>query len=100
MGYFKMVGITLLFFGIIMLVILGSFGLVAGYVIGMSVGGKFLLAILVVSVLYIVVLSVMKIAVFEANPILLFIVFLVITFFFNIMLGILLFYYLFNFISG
>lgn len=100
MGHFKTAGITLLLFAVIMPVISGSIGLAAGHIIGMSVGGKFLLAILAASASYIAAPSAMKIAVPEANPTLSLTASLAITFPFNIMLGIPLFYYLSNFISG
>ncbi|NQY99873.1 MAG: sodium-dependent bicarbonate transport family permease [Bdellovibrionales bacterium] len=94
MGHLKKTGLFLLFFALTMPVISGVLGLCAGHLIGLSLGGKFLLAILSASASYIAAPSAMKIAVPEANPTLSLTASLAITFPFNITLGIPLFYLL------
>lgn len=94
MGAIRKVGAFLLVFGLTMPLISGGLGLLIGDLVGMSVGGKFLLAILSASSSYIAAPSAMRIAVPEANPTLYLTASLGITFPFNIMLGIPLFYQL------
>jgi hypothetical protein len=91
-GHLKTTGPFLIAFAITMPLISGTIGLLAAHVIGMSLGGKFLLAILAASSSYIAAPSAMKIAVPEANPTLSLTASLAITFPFNITLGIPLFF--------
>ena len=99
MGHLKKAGLFLLFFAVTMPLISGTLGLSFGHLIGMTIGGKFLLAILSASASYIAAPSAMKIAVPEANPTLSLTASLAITFPFNITVGIPLFYTLSNYIS-
>lgn len=96
MGHLKTTGVFLLVFAFTMPLISGSIGLLAGHMIDMSTGGKFLLAILSASASYIAAPSAMKIAVPEANPTLSLTASLALTFPFNITLGIPMFFYLAN----
>ena len=94
MGHLKKNGLFLLFFALTMPLISGTLGLSLGHFIGLSLGGKFLLAILSASASYIAAPSAMKIAVPEANPTLSLTAALALTFPFNITVGIPLFFHL------
>lgn len=92
MAALKTSGPILIVFGLTMPLISGVIGLFVGQLCGMSNGGMFLLAILSASASYIAAPSAMKIAVPEANPTLYLTASLAITFPFNIIVGIPLFY--------
>lgn len=81
-------GVYLVCFGIIMPILSGLLGIAVGKFTGMSVGGVFILTILAASASYIAAPSAMKIAVPEANPTLSLTASLAITFPFNIVIGI------------
>ncbi|MDR9500099.1 MAG: sodium-dependent bicarbonate transport family permease, partial [Hydrogenovibrio sp.] len=90
---FKKVGGTLIAFGIIMPLIGGFIGIFVGQVmLGFSVGGTLLVAILSASASYIAVPPVMRFGVPEANPSYYLALSLGITFPFNVVVGIPLFY--------
>ncbi len=84
----KRVGIFLLFFGITMPVISGILGVLLGTWSGLSLGGVTVLATLAASASYIAAPAAMRMALPEANPTLYLTASLGITFPFNIMLGI------------
>ena len=85
-------GLFLLMFGLTMPLISGLLGVVIGSILGMSPGGVFLLSILAASSSYIAAPSAIKIAVPEASPTIYLTSSLAITFPFNIIVGIPLFY--------
>ncbi|MFO7602724.1 MAG: sodium-dependent bicarbonate transport family permease [Gammaproteobacteria bacterium] len=91
---FRKVGGTLIVFGIIMPLLGGVIGtLVGSYVLGMSVGGTLLVAVLGASASYIAVPPAMRLAVPEANPSFYLTLSLGITFPFNVVIGIPLYHY-------
>lgn len=92
MSSLKSTGVFLVFFAIVMPLISGSIGLALGKFIGMSPGGGFILSILAASSSYIAAPSAVKIAVPQANPTISLTASLAITFPFNIIVGIPLFY--------
>lgn len=94
LGQLKNAGVFLLAFGIFMPLISGGLGLLVANIVGMSLGGATLLAILSASSSYIAAPSAMRIAVPEANPIYYLTSSLAITFPINITLGIPFFYWL------
>lgn len=77
----------LLLFGILMPLIGGAFGAVAGLLIGLPTGGLFLLIVLSASASYIAVPAAMRVAVPEADPGIYLTLSLGITFPFNLTLG-------------
>lgn len=90
---FKKVGGTLIAFGIIMPLIGGFIGIFVGqFILGFSVGGTLLVAILSASASYIAVPPVMRFGVPEANPSYYLALSLGVTFPFNVVVGIPLFY--------
>lgn len=94
----KKYGLFLLIFGIVMPLILASIGITLGITIGLSAGGTAILATLFASASYIAVPAAMRISVPEANPTLSLTASLGITFPFNIILGIPLYYYSSNYV--
>ncbi|MEA3405418.1 MAG: sodium-dependent bicarbonate transport family permease [Pseudomonadota bacterium] len=89
----KSAGVTLVSFGIIMPLVGGTVGIIVGIsALGFSVGGAFLLAILSASASYIAVPPVMRYGVPEANSSYYLTLSLGITFPFNVVVGIPLFY--------
>ncbi|WP_130538221.1 sodium-dependent bicarbonate transport family permease [Thiomicrorhabdus indica] len=89
----KQAGVTLVSFGIIMPLVGGTIGMMVGIsILGFSVGGAFLLAILSASASYIAVPPVMRYGVPEANSSYYLTLSLGITFPFNVVVGIPLFY--------
>lgn len=89
----KQAGITLVSFGIVMPLVGGTVGIVVGIsILDFSVGGAFLLAILSASASYIAVPPVMRYGVPEANSSYYLTLSLGITFPFNVVVGIPLFY--------
>ena len=92
MAALKSTGLFLVVFALTMPLISGGLGLLIGSIIGMSTGGIYLLAILSASSSYIAAPSAMRIAVPEANPTLYLTASLALTFPFNIIIGIPMFY--------
>ncbi len=89
----KHAGVTLVSFGMIMPLVGGTIGMMVGIsILGFSVGGAFLLAILSASASYIAVPPVMRYGVPEANSSYYLTLSLGITFPFNVVVGIPLFY--------
>lgn len=88
-GDFKKVGLFLASFGIIMPLIGGVIGSIVGYsILGFSVGGATLVAVLGASASYIAVPPAMRLAIPEANPSFYLTLSLGITFPFNVVIGI------------
>ncbi|NRA66712.1 MAG: sodium-dependent bicarbonate transport family permease [Pseudobacteriovorax sp.] len=94
MSELKKTGVFLLGFAIVMPMISGAIGIAVGHLAGLSDGGIFILTILAASSSYIAAPSAIKIAVPEANPTLSLTSSLAITFPFNIVIGIPLFFWL------
>jgi hypothetical protein len=93
MKAFKEVGVTLIAFGIVMPLIGGTIGMVvAASFLGFGVGGTLLVAILGASASYIAVPPAMRMGVPEANPSYYLTLALGVTFPFNVLVGIPLFY--------
>lgn len=88
LGDFRLVGARLALFGIVMPLLGGSIGAVAGALIGLSLGGVTLFAVLMASASYIAVPAAMRLALPEANPGLYLTLSLAITFPFNVVAGI------------
>lgn len=84
----KSAGSFLIMFGIIMPLISGTLGTIIGYYAGLSIGGTAVLATLAGSASYIAAPAAMRIAVPEANPTYYLTASLVITFPFNLIVGI------------
>lgn len=84
----KSAGSFLIIFGIVMPLISGALGTVIGYYTGLSIGGTAVLATLAGSASYIAAPAAMRIAVPEANPTYYLTASLVITFPFNLIIGI------------
>lgn len=91
---FKRVGPFLISFGIFMPLISSILGILAGIISGLSLGGTFVLACMAASASYIAAPTAMRIAVPEANPTLYITSSLGITFPFNIIFGLPLYYLL------
>lgn len=101
MSAFKKVGVVLVSFGIVMPMIGGLLGIFVGAsLLGFSVGGTLLVAILAASASYIAVPPAMRFGVPEANPSYYLTLALGITFPFNVVVGIPLFYSLSNWYIG
>ncbi len=101
MSAFKKVGVVLVSFGIVMPLIGGLLGIFVGAsLLGFSVGGTLLVAILAASASYIAVPPAMRFGVPEANPSYYLTLALGITFPFNVVVGIPLFYSLSNWYIG
>ena len=92
LGSLKKYGLFLIGFGIVMPVLSALAGTLIGWSLGLSVGGTAMLAILTASSSYIAVPAAMRISIPEANPTLSLTASLGITFPFNILLGIPLYY--------
>lgn len=89
MGDFRKVGLVLAAFGIVMPLVGGVIGAYIGYaILGFSVGGATLVAVLAASASYIAVPPAMRLAVPEANPSFYLTLSLGITFPFNVVIGI------------
>ncbi len=98
---FKKVGMVLALFGMIMPVFGGIIGALVGYnVLGFSIGGATLVAVLGASASYIAVPPAMRLAVPEANPSFYLTLSLGITFPFNVLIGIPLYYWFVNYLAG
>ena len=98
---FKKVGMVLALFGMIMPLIGGTIGALVGYsILGFSVGGATLVAVLGASASYIAVPPAMRLAVPEANPSFYLTLSLGITFPFNVLVGIPLYYWFVGYLAG
>ena len=87
-GDLRLVGVRVMAFGIYMPLLGGSIGLAAAALLGLSPGGATLLAVLSASASYIVVPAVMRTALPQASPAIYATLALVITFPFNLLVGI------------
>lgn len=85
---FRMVGWTVIAFGLYMPIVGGVIGLVSAHAIGLSEGGMMLVAILAASASYIVVPAAMRISLPQANPAIYVTLSLAVTFPFNLVIGI------------
>ena len=94
-GEFRKVGAVLIVFGLIMPLIGGAAGIAVGHwILGFSIGGVTLVAVLGASASYIAVPPAMRLAVPEANPSFYLTLALGITFPFNVVVGIPLYHHL------
>jgi hypothetical protein len=96
----KRAGVFLTVFGVVMPLISATLGFIAAAIAGLSAGGAMLLATLAASASYIAAPAAMRIAVPEANPALSIGASLVVTFPFNILVGIPLYYFVSQQIIG
>lgn len=92
LGSLRRYGVFLVVFGIAMPVFSGVVGALLGWSLGLSVGGTAMLAVLAASASYIAVPAAMRISVPEANPTLSLAASLGVTFPFNVLIGIPLYY--------
>lgn len=100
-GDFRRVGLFLVVFGIAMPLLGAVIGLIVGhYVLGFSVGGTTLVAVLTASASYIAVPSAMRLAIPEANPSFYLTLALGVSFPFNVVFGISLYYYAARWLAG
>ena len=91
---FRRVGLLLVAFGVLMPVVSGMIGIGIGHgILGFSIGGTTLVAVLAASASYIAVPPAMRLAVPEANPSLYLTLSLGVTFPFNVVFGIPLYYW-------
>ncbi len=98
---FKKVGMVLALFGMVMPLVGGTIGALVGYnILGFSVGGATLVAVLGASASYIAVPPAMRLAVPEANPSFYLTLSLGITFPFNVLIGIPLYYWFASYLAG
>jgi len=98
---FKSVGLTLVLFGVLMPLVGGLIGAIVGHsVLGFSVGGATLVAVLGASASYIAVPPAMRLAVPEANPSFYLTLSLGVTFPFNVLIGIQLYYAFVGYLAG
>lgn len=93
LGSLKKYGVFLICFGIAMPLVSSMVGIFVGLVLNLSIGGTAILATLAASASYIAVPAAMRISVPEANPTLSLTASLGVTFPFNIVIGIPLYYY-------
>lgn len=101
LGDFRKVGLVLAAFGILMPLVGGGVGAYIGHsILGFSVGGATLVAVLAASASYIAVPPAMRLAVPEANPSFYLTLSLGITFPFNVIVGIPLYHRLVQAIAG
>lgn len=100
LGSLKRYGFFLLGFGVIMPICFAIIGTLIGAGLGLSIGGTAILATLFASASYIAVPAAMRISVPEANPTLSLTASLGITFPFNILVGIPLYYWLANYLQA
>lgn len=97
---FKVAGKFLIAFGILMPILLGTAGVLIGiHVLGFGVGGATLVGVLAASASYIAVPPAMRMAIPEANPSIYLTLSLGVTFPFNVVIGIPLYYSLANYLS-
>jgi hypothetical protein len=97
-GSLKRYGLFLIAFGVAMPLFGSVVGATTGWLLGMSEGGTMLMAVLAASASYIAVPAAMRISVPEANPTLSLTASLGITFPFNVLVGIPLYWQLAEFI--
>jgi len=98
---FKKVGLPLALFGVLMPLVGGVVGAFVGYnILDFSVGGATLVAVLGASASYIAVPPAMRLAVPEANPSFYLTLSLGITFPFNVLIGIPLYYWFVQYLAG
>ena len=90
----RRVGIFLILFGVGMPLLSGGLGTLVGWAVGLSVGGTTILATLAGSASYIAAPAAMRIAVPEANPTLYLTASLGVTFPFNLVVGIPIYYWM------
>lgn len=90
----RRVGLFLILFGIGMPILSGGLGTLVGWGVGLSVGGTTILATLAASASYIAAPAAMRIAVPEANPTLYLTASLGVTFPFNLVFGIPIYYWM------
>ncbi|MBI5093664.1 MAG: sodium-dependent bicarbonate transport family permease [Candidatus Hydrogenedentes bacterium] len=88
----RKVGPFLVVFGIVMPLLHGTLGVLLGHAVGLSLGGTTLLAVLAASASYIAAPAAMRLSLPDANPTLYLTAALVITFPFNVTLGIPIYY--------
>lgn len=93
-GEFRRAGLFLIFFGTLIPILSGFVGAITGVLVGLSVGGITLLAILAASSSYIVAPAAMRISLPKANPALYLGVSIGITLPFNLIIGIPIYYYM------
>lgn len=100
-GDFRMAGPQLVAFGLAMPLLGGAIGLVVGHwALGFGVGGTLLVAVLAASASYIAVPPAMRLAIPEASPALFLTLSLGVTFPFNILFGIPLYYWGARWLAG
>lgn len=92
LGDLRKVGAFLAAFGIVMPLIHGTLGILIGHAVGLSLGGTTLLAVLAASASYIAAPAAMRLSLPDANPTLYLTAALVITFPFNVTVGIPIYY--------
>jgi hypothetical protein len=92
LGALRRVGVFLLIFGVTMPLVNGTVGVLAGKWVGLSLGGATLLGVLAASASYIAAPAAMRVSLPDANPTLYLTASLVITFPFNITVGIPIYY--------
>lgn len=98
---FRRVGLLLVVFGVLMPVVSGLIGVGIGHgILGFGVGGTTLVAVLAASASYIAVPPAMRLAVPEANPSLYLTLSLGVTFPFNVVVGIPLYYRIATAVAG
>ncbi|MFB1501865.1 sodium-dependent bicarbonate transport family permease, partial [Thiocapsa sp. N5-Cardenillas] len=100
-GDFRRVGLALGAFGLVMPLIGGAIGVLVGhYMLGFSIGGTTLVGVLGASASYIAVPPAMRLAIPEANPSLYLTLSLGVTFPFNVVIGIPIYYQLARMLAG
>jgi uncharacterized protein len=100
LGEVRVLGPMIVVFGIVMALIGGTIGVLVGAAIGLSVGGATLLGVLTGSASYIAAPATIRMAVPEANPSVYLTLSLGVTFPFNIVVGIPLYYTLAQLVGG
>ncbi len=88
LGDLRKVGLFLVLFGIVMPLLHGTLGVMLGHAVGLGLGGTTLLAVLAASASYIAAPAAMRLSLPEANPTYYLTAALVITFPFNVTVGI------------
>jgi hypothetical protein len=100
LGDLKKVGASLAIFGFTLPLLHGTIGAMLGDAVGLSTGGTTLLAVLAASASYIAAPAAMRLSLPEANPTLYLTAALVITFPFNVTLGIPIYYAIAQWLTG
>jgi len=96
----RQVGFRLVLYGVGLALVHGAFGVYLGHLVGLSVGGATVLGAMAASASYIAAPAAVRIALPEANPSLYLAASLVVTFPFNLILGIPLYHALAQTIGG